>query len=467
MDVQKFLIGEHIELPQMLSARENRVQKQNQLLQEYPMTLISFTLNIAGPIKVFSLAIKTYKEGLELIKYQCKAMGIPICHLEENHFATGYEGYLCVQSDAFKVKKALTELEENSSLGRLFDIDVLDKDGQKISRTALSLPQRRCLVCGGPTFVCSRSRTHSLNEILQHTISIMQDYFSEKYASHVASTAARALLYEVLATPKPGLVDKSNTGAHKDMDIVTFETSSLALLPYFKAFVNFGISHCKCDPETLLPELRSIGIQAEIAMLRATRGVNTHKGIIFSLGILETALGICYGNSVLINCNILQDLCKKIAAPMADDFSKLTAKSATTNGEKLFVRYGICGVRGEAISGFPTLFDVAFPKMEQLLQGGYNLNDAGILTLLMILANSEDTNVISRSSYKKMTEIQHTLKEELANGLEHQDYLDFAQKLDQEFIAQNISPGGSADILALSYFLHFLKQDSNLYFIKP
>jgi holo-ACP synthase/triphosphoribosyl-dephospho-CoA synthase len=101
--------------------------------------------------------------------------------------------------------------------------------------------------------------------------------------------------------------------------------------------------------------------------------------------------------------------------------------------------------------------------MEQLLQENYNLNDTGILTLLTILANSEDTNVISRSSYKKMTEIQHTLKEELENNLEHRDYLDFAQKLDQEFIAQNISPGGSADILALSYFLHFLKQDSNLY----
>ena len=62
MDVQKILIGKHIELPQMLSARENRVQKQNQLLQQYQMTLISFTLNIAGPIKVFPLAIKTYEE---------------------------------------------------------------------------------------------------------------------------------------------------------------------------------------------------------------------------------------------------------------------------------------------------------------------------------------------------------------------------------------------------------------------
>ncbi|CAB1247704.1 putative 2-(5''-triphosphoribosyl)-3'-dephosphocoenzyme-A synthase [Ruminococcaceae bacterium BL-4] len=462
MDIEKILTGKRIELPQMLSARENRVQKQNQLLKQYQMTLISFTLNIAGPIKVFPLAVKTYEEGLELIKYQCKAMGIPICHLEESRFATGYEGYFCVQSDAFKVKKALTELEENSSLGRLFDIDVLDKSGQKISRTALSLPQRRCLVCGGPTFICSRSRTHSLNEILQHTISIMQDYFSEKYASQIASTAARALLYEVLATPKPGLVDKNNTGAHKDMDIITFETSSLALLPYFKAFVNFGISHCKCDPGTLLPQLRSIGIQAEIAMLRATKGINTHKGIIFSLGILETALGICYGNSISINRSVLQNLCKEIAAPMTDDFSNLTEKSATTNGEKLFVHYGIHGVRGEAINGFPVLFDIAFPKMEQLLRQNYNLNDAGILTLFTILANSEDTNVISRSSYEKMTEIQHTLKEELANDLEHRDYLHFAQKLDQEFIAQNISPGGSADILALSYFLHFLKQDSNL-----
>ncbi|HCC00429.1 MAG TPA: triphosphoribosyl-dephospho-CoA synthase CitG, partial [Ruminococcaceae bacterium] len=160
---------------------------------------------------------------------------------------------------------------------------------------------------------------------------------------------------------------------------------------------------------------------------------------------------------------ILQNLCKEIAAPMANDFSNLTAKSATTNGEKLFVRYGIRGVRGEAIDGFPILFDVAFPKMEQLLQENYNLNDTGILTLFTILANSEDTNVISRSSYKRMTEIQHTLKKELENDLEHRDFLHFAQKLDQEFIAQNISPGGSADILALSYFLHFLKQDFNLY----
>lgn len=462
MDLQKFVCGESIELSRMLNARERRTELQQQLLARNGVPLISFTLNIAGPVKVFPMAVNTFEEGLHLILCQCKAYRLPILEKAETRESTGYECFLSVNAPARQIKEALCLLEESSSLGRLFDIDVLDVDGRKISRTDLGLPERTCLICGNPAAVCSRSRAHSVDALLTRTCQIIWDYFAEKYASETASIAARALLYEVLATPKPGLVDKRNSGAHRDMDIFTFESSALALIPYFKAFVHDGIDHTGDSPEAVLPGIRPVGIQAEIAMLHATGGVNTHKGIIFSLGILCAALGRLYGRQEPYSREALREECRQIAAPLAKDFDGLTEDTAVSHGERLYAEYGVRGVRGEAIDGFPALFSVALPRFQELREKGLDLNDAGVVTLLSIMAESMDTNIICRSSYKEAGEIQSRLRALILTQPERQDYHRILEALDEEFIQRNISPGGSADILALTYFLCFLEQERQM-----
>jgi triphosphoribosyl-dephospho-CoA synthetase len=99
---------------------------------------------------------------------------------------------------------------------------------------------------------------------------------------------------------------------------------------------------------------------------------------------------------------------------------------------------------------------VALPAFRGYKSQGLSPNDAGILTLLHIIAGFEDTNIIARSDYETMTQIRGQIQELLDSGLEHRDYISIIRKLDQEFIQKNISPGGSADILALTYFMDSL-----------
>lgn len=459
MDFKKLICGDRIDLKTILDARDHRVEIQREMLQRNSVALISFTLNIAGPIKVFPLTASAYEEGVRLIQFWCRSHQLQIVEQAEVREPSGYECFLSVSAPVEKVKATLCKLEESNDLGRLFDIDVLDTSGEKISRTAVGLPERKCLICDERAVVCGRSRAHSIEELQEQTCKIIWTYFFEKYAEAIASVASRALLHEVMTTPKPGLVDRQNNGAHSDMDVFTFEDSALALMPYFKAFVSSGISHGDDAASAILPQIRPIGIQAEISMLSATGGVNTHKGIIFSLGIICAALGRLYSRQEAYSRSALQLECMEIAAPVAEDFCNLDSKAAMTNGEKLYSTYHIRGIRGEAAGGFPILFSVALPRFQQLRESGLNLNDVGALTLLSIIASSEDTNIISRSSYEDMLEIQKRMQALAANSPETQDYLGILNSLDEEFIGRNISPGGSADILALAYFIHFLEQE--------
>lgn len=457
MDLNRFIVGKSVCMEEMLEAREERAFHQKNIQREFPYPLISFTLNIAGPIKVFPLSIQTFFEGIDLIRTQCQVFGIPIVHYDKIEKSTGYEAFFSVNGSAYEVKKILIELENAHSLGRLFDIDVLDTSGKKISRIELGCKERSCLLCQNPAYSCRRSGNHSLHDILERTVDIMWDYFTEKYAKDISFIAVRALLYEVMATPKPGLVDQNNNGSHKDMDIFTFETSALAILPYFKEFVNAGIYHSCKKPEDLLEQIRPIGIRAEFAMRKSTGGVNTHKGVIFSLGIILTCLGYFYGNHFTYDRNNIRYTCKRICSSISDELKFISQRPATSSGEKIFIKYGISGIRGEAKNGFPTLFQVALPNFYNYLDKGYSLNDSGVLTLIQIIACLEDTNIIKRSSYEDLQKIRQQMSDFLQQHPEQDDYIKELNHFDREFICQNISPGGSADILALTYFFYFFE----------
>ena len=108
-------------------------------------------------------------------------------------------------------------------------MDVLDQEGKSVSRTSMSFPQRRCLVCGKDAKLCARSRAHSVEELQSRIAMLIDAYFRDKEADRFASCACRALLYEASVTPKPGLVDRCNSGSHTDMDFFTFSDSVSAL----------------------------------------------------------------------------------------------------------------------------------------------------------------------------------------------------------------------------------------------
>lgn len=170
------LTGTPVELPAMLMAREARAMAQQAIQHAHPgCTLISFCLNIPGPVKTNDDLRRLFDDGLLEIEGILQRRGWPILEQHEQHAPTGDECLLAASGDPTAIKKEMTALEESHPLGRLFDIDVLDAEGHKLSRAV----PRRCLLCGKQAQDCARSRRHSVED-LTNCIQTMLSEFLHK-----------------------------------------------------------------------------------------------------------------------------------------------------------------------------------------------------------------------------------------------------------------------------------------------
>ena len=439
-------------LHEILAAREQRVHKQQQLLDKHAAPLLCFTMNIPGPVKFDRDVSIGFHLGNWLLKESLK--GRKILHFEANTAITGCETYCVVDMPAKELKKLAVELEEIDPIGRLFDMDVLTPDGQKISREELGYPRRKCLLCDQDAYVCAGRRTHSADQLRRQAGFYLYIAAREFMCEYIATRAYFALNQEVSTTPKPGLVDGNNTGAHKDMDIRHFFASANALRPYFCDCAEQGFLTRDLPGAETLAAIRPLGLDAEQTMLKATHGVNTHKGAIFSLGILCAALGRLSPD--LWQPERLLAECTAIAEGIADrDFVGITTETAKTAGERLYATYGITGVRGQAQDGFPAVGKIGLPVLRQALEKGLSFNDAGAITLLHLIAATDDTNLIHRGGREKQLQVT----QQITDLLKEDPFpaMDTIKELDKQFIRDNLSPGGSADLLALTYFLYFLQ----------
>lgn len=438
-------------LSEILEARDQRAKKQQQLLAQYQRALICFTMNIPGPVK----QSRDISIGFAVGDRQLRNLlhGHPILHREIHYKTTGCEGYYVVDAPAEKLKRIAINLEDAEPIGRLFDIDVLNTDGHKLSREEMQLPQRKCLLCEQDAAICARSRAHGLEQLLQKVRSLLWQCAVRWLPELIAAQAWLAINHEFTATPKPGLVDRKNTGAHRDMNIKHFFASSNALRSFWQDFAAVGLATYKLPPQEVFQKLRPIGMAAEQAMYQATGGINTHKGAIFSIGLFCAAAGRLSPEHWTP-----ERLCRECAAMTegltASDFAGITAENAKTVGERLYATYGITGIRGQAENGFPAVLHTGLPILQNGLRQGLSLNDAGCASLLHLLAVTDDTNLIHRSD--RSTQLQ--LQAQVAELLKETPYPspEALESLDREFIEKNLSPGGSADLLAVSYLLHFL-----------
>lgn len=441
-------------LTEVLENRENRVRRQRQLLEKFSTTLVCLTLNIPGPVKQNPLIAAGYRLGRRQLLDVFKSCGIGVLYREEISAVTGNEGFFAVDAPAEKVKALTVRLEESSSFGRLLDIDVLTPEGEKLSRGA----GRKCLICGKPASVCGPVRAHSAAALWQRTEEILLEAVAEARARRIGALAAKALLYEVCITPKPGLVDRANSGSHADMDIFTFLGSTAALQPFFEDCAGIGMEGR--SPAETFEKIRLRGMLAEGEMLRATAGVNTHKGAIFTIGLACAAAG---GLEVFAADELLARCAAMTAGLTAGDFRHVTPASARTAGEKFYTQYGITGIRGQAEAGFPAVRNHGLPILEKGLAEGHSMDRAGAGALLAILAHTDDTNLIARSD----RETQQKTAADLAALLEQEPYPDWETlaELDRRFTEKDLSPGGSADLLALTLFIHFLSKTNEEEFI--
>ena len=446
--------GRPVTVPDMLGARDRRAAAQSALAARYACPLISFTMNIAGPVKNSPLIRRGFDEGLRILKNQLRAAGLRLLYMEEIREFTGNEALLVSDASPEALKRVTSEIEDLDGLGRLFDMDVIRADGSKVDREELGFPTRTCLICGRPAKECARNRTHTVAELQERTHAILADAVRRTDSETAAELAVRALLFEAAATPKPGLVDRNNSGSHRDMDIFTFISSAGALRPYFKACVLAGMDTKDEAAPATFRKLQVLGRRAEGEMLAATDGVNTHKGAIFSLGILCGALGRLPRELWKEPERLLAECAAETCGLTKAYFPHLTAENARTAGEKLYVRHGIRGVRGQAEDGFPAVLRYGLPVLEEGLTVGLSLNDAGCAALLHMMVHETDTNMIKRSDLatydKVINEVRGILEKNKFPGPE------MLAALDERFIAMNLSPGGTADLLAMTYFLHFL-----------
>lgn len=145
---------------------------------------------------------------------------------------------------------------------------------------------------------------------------------------------------------------------------------------------------------------------------------------------------------------------------VAADFAGLTPDSAVTTGQRLYLRYGITGIRGQAEAGFPAVSETGLPILKAGISMGISLNDAGCAALLALMCAATDTNLIARSSI----DTQQRIVQEIRELLTAEPYPDLQtlRELDREFISRNLSPGGSADLLAISYLMYFLEAGTTL-----
>ena len=225
-----------VSLPEMLDARERRANRQRELLEKFQKPLVSFTMNIAGPIKDTPLIRRGFDIGLKDLEQVLSVDRIPVLHKEVIREYTGSEAILVVDAPASQVKELTWQLEESTPLGRLYDMDVLSPDGEKLQRQT----PRRCLICGEAAAGCARSRAHSVAQLQERTGEILTQAVNRRDGLLASRLAQQALLYEVAVTPKPGLVDRENNGSHQDMDFFTFQRSALALGPYFARCLEIG-----------------------------------------------------------------------------------------------------------------------------------------------------------------------------------------------------------------------------------
>ena len=348
------------------------------------------------------------------------------------------------------------QLEDSSPLARLWDIDVIDHNGNLLSRADFNFPPRPCLVCHENAKNCARSRKHHLDEIFAEMQTRVQ---AVDFADQIAELAYAALLSEARLSPKPGLVDSINNGSHKDMNLHTFEQSALALKPFFSHFVLEGMKTAEDPSSQILRQIRPLGLQAEQAMLQATEQVNTHKGAIFAFGLVCTAIGRLYQqHPVAINIDQICEMVAEFTQGLCAELQYFPKNQPLTAGVQLFQQYGLTGARGEAESGFALIRQT----LDFLSNKKVNSTEhQWLIALVYLMAANPDTNVIHRGGMAGLKFVQQEAKKLLDNPsilLNESELKNNLSQLDQACIARNLSSGGSADLLALLIFLkHYLK----------
>ncbi|WP_238654861.1 triphosphoribosyl-dephospho-CoA synthase [Paenibacillus piscarius] len=280
-------------------------------------------------------------------------------------------------------------------------------------------------------------------------------------AAQIAEAMTYSLLSEAVSWPSPGLVSAVSTGCHRDMDIYTFLRSALRIQPYYREAALFGMeaSGGSNRLEDLFQRLQRTGQRAEADMLTATGGVNTHKGTIFLGMILCAAAGMASrGQSVEAAPEEICRLARSIAErPLQAQLAAILEQSqCISTGARAYREWGVRGIRGEVIDGFPSILNTGLPSFREALDQGADLRTALVHCLLSLMSVAQDTTLLNREFDRaRIHYTQSCALEALARGsLFTAEGRACIRTMEEDFRLRSLSPGGSADLLAMTYTLY-------------
>jgi triphosphoribosyl-dephospho-CoA synthase len=272
----------------------------------------------------------------------------------------------------------------------------------------------------------------------------------QAFCRHLALLAVRSLYQELTLHPKPGLVSLVDSGSHDDMDAGTFLRSLFALRHYFRAIAAAGMAGAAFG------ELKQLAISAEQRMLRATGGINTHRGAIFCVGMLCAAIAACRAQDVVLSPQSIRAIllirwgdALMVHATARAVAATETAVTSLSNGLRVAAEHAVGGAREEGALGFPAVFETALPQLQATLASGRDWQCAKVDALFALMAQISDTNVYHRGGSKGAALVRERSRTFLqVGGTAAVDWRSRAQEMHRDFVRQRLSPGGAADLLA-------------------
>jgi holo-ACP synthase/triphosphoribosyl-dephospho-CoA synthase len=443
-------------LEEILAARDARSLLRKEFsLRNLPT--ISLNLNVPGYPKSNEIVSRFFLHCLDDLKVYIAARLIQLDEkeaiLKKDEAGDFYIApFSTAHHTLLDIKQFCEDFEEDHSWGRFIDVDITDMAGLPVS----SGKSKPCFYCNEyPADECRRHQRHETEELRAFMFSKMKAYCLQQrektISRNLSSLALQSILYEISLTPKPGLVDKLSSGVHSDMNYGTFLNSTAAISAYFSDLVQAGFVFDESDMTKALPVIRNIGLRMEKSMFRSTNQVNTQKGIIFLMGLSLFSSGYLFAHEGEFRIEKFRTIVKNICKNLTNRELTASQRPAETHGEHIYHKLKITGARGEAENGFPTVFDFGLPELVSFSE----LNEHVLLrAFLAIAANNNDTNILYRSSVDVLNQFR-----KLSQTAYETDKMD---PLVDFCIKQRISPGGSADLLAVSIYLFLLiKQSGN------
>lgn len=417
----------------ILEEREKRFYKVKQIVNEYNKAII-VKCNIPGEEKTFKEVYLLLLIFKTLVENQLKTFKVEFQNSHDGPYLIYYD----FKESPNKLKEVFLKLEESHFLGRIIDIDVYSRN-KTLTRNDLNLPQRKCLICDNEAWLCMKNRAHTVNELKEEIINKTNFFIKDD----LTKTLHLSFKSELNLHPKFGLVTPYSNGSHNDMDYFTMLSSIEVILPYLLKIYEVGFQ--TTNIKVGFNKIRKIGIDAEKAMYKVTKGINTYKGAIFLIGVMMYALGYYHQNKNLSYPEIIKTISKNILLELEG--------RANTFGIYAHQQFKMYTIRHEVYYGIPTVY-LASDYLNKY--GDFN-KEAFLMTLIFIIKEKKDTVALKRAN--NMDNYNKWVKK--ISNIKKFD-LKLINKVTEEAIKEDMSFGGSADILIAAIFLSLITKKGYL-----